>query len=253
MNILLFAGTGEGRALAERLASMPVRLTVSVATGYGHELLVGLPENCHVVVGRRDAASMRDLMTQIRADLVIDATHPYAVEASESITRATEDAGLPRLRLIRDASAVGDAVHVDSAEAAAAILADSEGNILLTTGSSHLDAFTRIPYFAERTYIRVLPMEEALRQCVSLGYRQSHVIAMQGPFSLELNLALLRHFDIRHLVTKDGGRAGGFPEKMRAAAEAEVRVLVIGRPVLEKGMDLDGVLNAVRQRMESGT
>lgn len=252
MNILLFAGTSDGRTLAEQLAAMPVNLTVSVATEYGHELLLGLPAACRVVVGRRDAAAMRELMEQTACDAVIDATHPYAVEASRAIEAAARAEGLPRFRLARRSSAASEALYVESVEAAAAALRDSDGNILLTTGSKQLGPFTAIPHYADRIYPRVLPMEEALRECLRLGYRQSHIISMQGPFGTELNLALFRQFAIRYLVTKDGGKAGGFPEKIQAAAEAGAAVIVIGRPSADEGFDFDGILGAVRSLMENG-
>lgn len=230
---------------------MPVTLTVSVATEYGHELLLGLPDRCLVVVGRRDARAMRELMQQTACAAVIDATHPYAVEASRAIETAAREEGLPCFWLARRSSAASEALYVDSAEAAAAALRDSEGDILLATGSKQLEAFTAIPNYAERVYPRVLPTEEALRECLRLGYRQSHIIAMQGPFGGELNLALMRQFAIRHLVTKDGGKAGGFPEKIRAASEAGAAVIVIGRPAADEGFDFDGVLGAVLSLMEN--
>ena len=43
-SILLFAGTTEGRQLAEALKDQPVHLTVSVATEYG-ETLIAPAEN----------------------------------------------------------------------------------------------------------------------------------------------------------------------------------------------------------------
>ncbi len=42
---------------------------------------------------------------------------------------------------------------------------------------------------------------------------------MQGTFSYALNRALMEQFAIRFLVTKDGGAAGGFEEKARAAQD----------------------------------
>ncbi len=250
MNVLLFAGTGDGRILAERLAALPLALTVSVATEYGHELLLGLPEHCHVAVGRLDEAGMRDLMLETGRAVVVDATHPYAAEASKTIRSAAQAAGTECLRLVRRSGGDAEAAYVDSAEAAAAALMDGGGNILLTIGSKNLDAFVSLPGFADRVFPRVLPMEESLRECVRLGYRRSHIIAMQGPFGVELNLALMRHYHIRHLVTKDGGATGGFPEKMRAAKEAGVRAVVIGRPAREDGLDVDGIVAHIRQRLE---
>ena len=51
---------------------------------------------------------------------------------------------------------------------------------------------------------------------------------MQGPFSAELNIAMIKQLDIKYLVTKDTGASGGFPEKVRAAKGCGVELIVIG-------------------------
>ena len=53
---------------------------------------------------------------------------------------------------------------------------------------------------------------------------------MQGPFSIEMNEAILRQFDSSYLVTKDGGKEGGFEEKREAAHRNNVQLIVIERP-----------------------
>jgi precorrin-6x reductase len=65
---------------------------------------------------------------------------------------------------------------------------------------------------------------------------------MHGPFSEDLNLALLRQLDIRVLVTKRSGSAGGFMEKVRAARQAGAALLVISRPTQEQGETLEEIL-----------
>ena len=41
---------------------------------------------------------------------------------------------------------------------------------------------------------------------------------MQGPFSCEMNAATIRQTGAKYLVTKESGAAGGFLEKLEAAA-----------------------------------
>lgn len=252
MNILLFAGTSEGRLLAQRLAGMPVSLTVSVATEYGLEMLRDLPDAVTVMAGRMDGAAMTKLLREKRFSFVVDATHPYAILATDNIRAAAETAGLPALRLLRDKGRDGDFVCVASAAEAARSLADMPGNVLLATGSKELSAFTSVPGFPERIYPRLLPTSETLLACEEMGYLHSRIIAMQGPFSRELNLALMRQFAISVMVTKDGGAAGGFPEKIQAAEEAGVKVVVIGRPPEENGMGMDEVIARITAELEVG-
>lgn len=244
--VLLFAGTTEGRMLAERLVGLPVEVTISVATEYGREALTGLPERFRVLIGRLDAPAMLDLMRYKDVDTVVDATHPYAALVSENIREAAKHARVNYLRLLRSESARRDCVYVPSVAEAAKGMAKTEGNILLATGSKELAGYVGVPDFAERMYPRVLPTVEAIRQCEELGFRRGHIIAMQGPFNRELNRALMEQYDIRVMATKDGGAPGGFPEKMLAAEDMGVTVFVIGRPPEEGGgYDLDEVVRII--------
>ncbi len=125
-------------------------------------------------------------------------------------------------------------------------LSGQEGNILLTTGSKDLEAFSQIPDFRKRVYVRVLPLEDSIRGCRMQGYEGRHIIAMQGPFSAEMNRAHLREYNCRFLVTKDGGKTGGFEEKLKGAQEAGAEVLVIRRP-FDQGISLEAVIREVKE------
>ena len=144
------------------------------------------------------------------------------------------------LRLLRDKSEIpaGAAVFSSAPEAAARLQAAS-GNILLTTGAKELKAFASLG--GARLYPRVLPSHESLAACEAAGVPRSNILALQGPFSRELNEALIRQYRIRFLVTKDGGRAGGFEEKAAATAATGVQLVLIRRPE-EDGLDYETVL-----------
>ena len=70
-------------------------------------------------------------------------------------------------------------------------------------------------------------------QSIDLGFSGKHLIAMQGPFSREMNLALLHQTEAKYLVKKESGKNGGFAEKLEAAEQAGAVLLVIGRPIEE--------------------
>ena len=239
MRVLVFGGTTEGAELARRLPRPGLEVAVSVATDYGAQLLKGL--SVQVLRGRLNREEMAALMGEF--DAVIDATHPYAAEVSENIAAAAAQLGLPVHRLLRsDETGEGDWIEVPDAVQATRRLASLPGNILLTTGTKDLTAYTELEDYRERVWVRILPSQESLRQALELGYPPRHIIAMHGPFSEELNLALLRQLDIRLLVTKRSGSAGGFPEKVRAARQAGAALLVLSRPTREQGETLEEIL-----------
>ena len=55
----------------------------------------------------------------------------------------------------------------------------------------------------------MLPLDASLALCREAGVQPSHILAMQGPFSEEMDTAMLRAVSAKWLVTKDGGEAGG--------------------------------------------
>ena len=250
--ICVFGGTTEGRELVEFLNAQLCEVTACVATEYGQALL---PEAERLTVSARrlPADEIKALLTDRHFDLVIDATHPYAASITKSIARACAETGVERWRLLRGASdAPEDAVFVESTEKAIEFLDQTEGNILLTTGSKELKAYSQIKDFAERVYARVLPLEDSLVLCREAGVKAAHILAMQGPFSEEMNTAMLRAIGAKWLVTKDGGAAGGFAEKAAAAAKTGVRLLVIGRPAEADGIGLSETVARLCARFSFG-
>ncbi len=246
--ICIFGGTTEGRKLAEFLSGQPCDVMVCVATDYGQTLL---PEAEHVSVSARrlPVGEIVSLLTEHRFDLVIDATHPYAQSITKSIARACRETETLRWRLLRGASGVSpEHTYVETVSDAAAFLAGTEGNILLTTGSKELAKFSQLPGFSERVWARVLPLQSSLDACAQAGLPASHIFAMQGPFSEAMNTAMLRSIGAQYLVTKDGGAPGGFEEKEAAAKNAGARLVVIGRPPEEEGLSLSKTISALCTR-----
>lgn len=248
MSILLFGGTAEGHSLARRLTQAGLAVTCSVATAYGEAVLEPTP-GLTVHVGRMDADQMAAEMAK-GYTCVVDATHPYADRVSENIRRAAETAGLPYYRLLRPREAAEGVLWADSPADAARMLADLPGNVLLTTGSKDLKTFTQVPDYRDRLYVRVLPSLESLSASLDLGYPAAHILCMQGPFPEKLNAALLEAVDAKILVTKDTGKAGGFPEKAAAARSVGARLLVIRRPTQETGYTLDALYDFLTKGRE---
>ena len=225
MKLIIFGGTTEGRELSERMAAAGAQVTVCVATEYGGETQPA-GEHLAVRIGPMTAAEKQALPSG--AALCADATHPYAAHITSSVREACEAAGIPYRRLLRSESTVEGAVIFDTVEEAAAYLQERDGNILLTTGAKELPAFASLD--PARLYPRVLASHAALDACEAIGVPRKNIIAMQGPFSQELNEAILRQFEIRYLVTKDGGAPGGFPEKAAAAKTTGAELILLRRP-----------------------
>ena len=235
--LCVFAGTTEGRELVEFLCGQEVSVTACVATEYG-ETLLSPRENLTISAQRLTREEMEALFSRESFDMVIDATHPYASVVTENIASACEKAGVTYQRLLRTGCKAGeDAVFVPDIPAAVDYLNGTEGTILLTTGSKELAKYAFLANFADRVYARVLPMEESLHLCQSAGLKPAHILAMQGPFSVDMNVAMLKSVGAKYLVTKDSGTAGA-------------TLVVIGRPPQREGLTLPESIDLLCQKFD---
>lgn len=249
--VFLFAGTTEGRELAEFLSRAGVKVFVFTATEYGKSL-IGKREHMVLSHERLSAEEMEEQIRTEKPDLVVDATHPYAELVTENIRSACIHTHTELIRLVRDEGTRdgGDIIYVNSPKEAAEFLSRTEGNVLLTTGSKDLAEFTAVPGYEERIYARVLSLPDVVKSCAGLGFQGSRLICMQGPFSKELNTAILRQYDCKWMVTKASGTEGGFPEKLEAAREAGAKLLVIGRPKKEAGLNFKECRKMLQERFQ---
>lgn len=235
--ILIFAGTTEGRKLSECLSAAGVAHTVCVATEYGEIVLKEHPL-ARVHCGRMNQEEIREYIEGNDFAAVVDATHPYAERVTENLKAAMKDLTIPYLRLKRETgteSDCGKIVYFESNEACAKALETIEGNILLTTGSKELAVYCFSKEVKERLYVRVLPGLESLKLCMEQGICGKQILALQGPFTTEMNEAILHQYQIKCLVTKKSGRAGGYQEKLEAAGKQGILVFVIGQPMEQEG------------------
>lgn len=227
--VLVFAGTTEGRELAELLADSNIKCSVCVATDYALELMNDkrLDVNC----GRLTEEEMEVLMRDGKFDVVVDATHPYAQIVSQNVRQAANKESISLIRLRRSTESAEEGfVSFKTHEECSAWLSLQTGNILLTTGSKDLGSYAKNETIKNHLFVRVLPGEESIRLCTANGITGRQIIAMQGPFSAQMNECILREYSIDWMVTKISGHAGGFEEKVEAAKKAGVGVCAILPP-----------------------
>ena len=93
--------------------------------------------------------------------------------------------------------------------------------------------------YKTRLIARVLPTLEAIRTCEAVGLKGKQIIAMQGPFSEIMNEEMFRESGAGILLTKESGNAGGYSEKIKAALNCNMKILVLQRPTLESGNTLE--------------
>ena len=231
--ILLLGGTSETSMLAEGIAEAGFSVLVSTATDM--DLDVGSHPQISRRSGALDVQQMAELIRKGEISGIVDATHPYAANASQTALEASRLCDIPCFAFIRPPSIRSDA-HVSFApnhEEAARAACEFRKSVLLTIGTRNL-----LPYVLEgkrtgcRIVARVLPAEASLEACRRAGLADDSIICERGPFSVDENRAAIRRHGIGALVTKDSGEAGGAPEKVEAAYLEGCETIVVERPPL---------------------
>ncbi|MGN1090596.1 MAG: precorrin-6A reductase [Huintestinicola sp.] len=235
--LLIFGGTTEGRELAEFVCEKCFSADICVTTEYGAELLPH--SDCvNIKTGKLDEKEMTELIEREKYAAVIDATHPYAKEASANISESCRATGTRYIRVVRNEDEhCENALYFDSMVSLVDFLEKTQGNIFVATGSKELSSFCRTDELKNRCTARVLDSENVKKQCIDAGFPADKLIFGKGPFSVEDNISALKKCDAKWLVTKESGSNGGFFEKIMAAEKCGTRVLVLRREK-ENGCDI---------------
>ena len=226
--VLIFGGTKEARDIAMALRHRGRQVMFSVVSEYAKSLLP-LGSICHV--GRLDGPEMLAFIREHAPHRIIDATHPYAVLASQNIRQCCDALNIAyeRIRFEDIDNAWRDAVEwVDSHEALIAAVLREKGNMLLGIG--------RDPVFPmpenndlSRMYPRIAPIPASLQACLDVGFPPENIIAMEAPFSKTLTMALFDDKKITSVVVRDATDKSYLHEMVVPALERGYHVIMYGK------------------------
>ena len=246
--IIIFGGTTEGRILSEYVMEKHIEVFVSVTTDYGARLL---PDSryIHVLHSKMDALEMERFFRKNDISIVIDATHPFAVEVTKNIKCASKNCHIIYYRVLREEKeVVGEEGirYFENIEDIIQYLNEHEGGIFVAVGSKELKHIVCIRDAVERCILRVLDVEQIVGECEKMGFDRNKIIAKRGPFDFETNKRDFERYPCRYLVTKDSGSVGGFGAKCDAARALGMETLVLKRP-REEGMGMEEMKKILMQ------
>ncbi|MEW8958471.1 Cobalt-precorrin-6A reductase [Moorella humiferrea] len=250
--ILVLAGTKDAGRIIGVLKSEGYRVAASVVTEYGARL-AGEAGADLVHTGPLGKEELEKYLKKHGIVAVIDATHPFAVAITEAARETCRSLGLPYFRYRRPEVQLPSHPYLLPASSfeEAAVLAARGRIIFLTIGTRHLECFTEAPALkGKRLVVRVLPEEDSLARCRRLGIWPRDIVAIQGPLSYELNRALYRQYNADVVVTKDSGSVGGVEEKVRAALDLGLTVVVVRRPPEAGALSLEELIPLLEEAIE---
>lgn len=252
--ILFLAGTSDARELAIRMTEEGFSIIATVVTESAEKSLK--EANLQVRVGRLTAEEMANIVKSNGYVAIVDASHPFAEDASRNALEAAKSVGVPYFRYER---AVQSFQHekliiVDDYSEAAELAAAKRGVIMLTTGSKTLQVFTEKLLGLEDTRLiaRMLPRLDNMEKCQQLGVEQKNIVAIQGPFSKELNKALFHNYGVTLMITKESGKVGSVDEKLEAALESGIETIMIARPqvnYVNVFSNFESLIQSVREQL----
>jgi precorrin-6A/cobalt-precorrin-6A reductase len=239
--ILLLGGTSDSVEVASELKRQGLDLILSTATEYG-ESVAAQGFDGKIVAGAMDVVQMKDFCEKQTITSIVDATHPFARCVSETAMEVSNALSIPYVRYERPESmfenkdnsdSEGEATHFfANFEEACSWMNTQEGNILITTGSKDAETIYRHIHNKDRLYFRLLPLSTQLIKMEDLGLKARQIIAMQGPFSIDMNVAMIRQLKATILVSKESGKQGHVEEKLEATRICGIKFVVIERPVM---------------------
>ncbi|WP_253254763.1 precorrin-6A reductase [Methanofervidicoccus sp. A16] len=228
VKILIMGGTKDGIEISKRLKEMGFYTITTTKTDYGSKLAEKYSDT---VISRESTdKTLKDIVKEYNVSILIDATHPFAVNASKRAIDVSRECNIPYIRYERPQRRYKDAIYVrDFEEASKMAVKLSSKNILYLGGIKNLKTVVKV-IGKERLIARVLPISvpEALKLLPS-----KNVIGMEGVFSKELNKYILLDYNCDVLITKDSGDSGGLNEKVLGAKEAGAKVIIVERPKLD--------------------
>lgn len=235
--IWIIGGTTEARSLINKLNDKR-SFIVSVATYSGAEML----ECENVVVNRMNQYDMVEFIKEKDIDIVVDMTHPYAVEVTQNAKAACLQTDIKYIRFKRRESVLKDCIYIDSIEKCVEFLIDIKGCVFFTTGTKNIKDFEKARG-KNRFVYRILPSIFSVQECIDNNIKMEDIVAILGPVSEELNYQMFKDYKADYVVMKDSGKEGGTLEKIQACVRLGIPALVIGRQSMEEGLEnIDDIL-----------
>lgn len=185
-------------------------------------------------------------------DILIDATHPFAEHITQTSVSIANELKIPYIRFERPTTNLENIdtsnIHYVKSFDDAGKLIESEfnnGNVLHFAGANTMEDILKY-VSCEKFYPRILKVPSSLKKCEELGVSDDHIIPMTGAASLEENIELIERYNARVMITKESGEIGGVIEKIEAANQKNIAIIMIQRPQI-KELDKNSVVSNLEE------
>ena len=226
--IWVIGGTKDSRDFLEKFLKYESNIIVSTATEYGAKLIENLPVKTSSK--KMDKEAMLKFVESNKITKVIDTSHPYAFEVSKNAMDVAEEKNIQYFRFEREKVDILPKKYknFEKIENLIKYIENLEGNILVTLGSNNVPLFKDLKNLPN-IYFRILSRWDMVKRCEDNNILPKNIIAMQGPFTENLNTAMMEQFNIKYLITKKAGDTGGEREKVSACDKLDVEIIYLDK------------------------
>ena len=211
--ILVFGGTTEGRSAAEVLEEAGSLYYYSTKMG---EQELTLHHGVRID-GAMDAEAMKAFCCNHQIRLIVDAAHPFASMLHQTIGKVASDMRIPVIRYDRiypqrdpDITWIDDYLEVPT----------DIHTLLATTGVQSISKLKWLEKLGVKVIYRILRRESSLLMAYEQGATDEQLCYFEDGLLPKADAILL----------KESGLSGGFVEKVEAAREKGMRIIVLKRP-----------------------
>jgi precorrin-6A/cobalt-precorrin-6A reductase len=238
MRVLILGGTGEAAEIAAKVANIQgIEAITSLA---GRTLQPSLPLGDLRIGGFGGVTGLVNYLHQMKIDVLIDATHPFATQMASNAAEAAIAVNIPRLKLIRPAwkPVHGDRwIEVDNIKDAASVLEKQAKRVFLTVGRQEIAAFAHL----EQIWFLMRMIDPPQANAI---VPSGKVLCDRGPFNLDNEREILIRHQIDTIVSKNSGGDATYA-KIIAARELKLPVVMVKRPPVPPGEQVTDIEAAV--------
>lgn len=242
--IIIFGGTTEGRTAAKVLdeAGSPYYYSTR-----GNAQQIECKHGTRVT-GGMDRNTMLEFCMTHNIRLIIDAAHPFASLLHATVASVSEQLDIPVIRLERRYPPRDETlVWCDTFDDAIDYLESHEINHLLALSGVQTIGKLRRYWEKHPCHFRVLDREDSRTLARQAGFPEKNLLFWHEG---QDELALFRQLHPGAILTKESGESGYYEEKIDAAHQLGIPVIVIRRPPLPDSFYTVNGEHSLRYRVE---
>ena len=255
MSIWLIGGTSDSARLISAIAPLQIPCMITVTTETAKSLYPPESNLLKIWVGKLDPKQISAFLEQHKIKVILDASHPFAVEISKLAIATSQKHNIPYLRFERPVVEQNSLSPNTEVNSNLILLNNLETlltsdyltgkRVLLTLGYRTLPLFQPWQNKAQ-LWTRILPSSVALETALNSGFTPDRIIAMRPPISEALETALWQQWNISLVVTKSSGTAGGEDIKIKVSKNLGIPLIILERPLINYPQKTDNLEEAIQ-------